>query len=72
MFDDDDELGFYSLRDAIRITTLSRSTILRGVEGGTFPPPCHISAGRIGWPKPVLQGWVASKSGPPGQDRRPR
>lgn len=34
--------AFYRLRDVMRITALSRSTIYRRVAEGRFPAPVHL------------------------------
>ena len=38
---------------------LSRSTIYRMIEAGTFPPPRRISAGTVRWPRSEIEKWKA-------------
>jgi predicted DNA-binding transcriptional regulator AlpA len=54
-------VGFYSLRDVMRITTLSRATIYRMVRAGTFPRPFRISVGRIAWLISDFDRWMADR-----------
>jgi prophage regulatory protein len=50
--------AFYRLRDVIRITALSRSTIYRRIAEGRFPEPVHLGGRASGWPRAALQQWV--------------
>lgn len=34
--------AFYRLRDVVRITALSRSTVYRRIAEGRFPAPIHL------------------------------
>lgn len=36
---------------------LSRSTIYRMIEAGTFPRPRRISAGTVRWPRSEIESW---------------
>ena len=49
--------AFYRLRDVMRITALSRSTIYRRIAEGRFPAPVHLG-GRAAWPCASLQLWI--------------
>lgn len=55
--------AFYRLRDVIRITSLSRSTIYRRVAEGRFPSPIHLSGRASGWPSSALQHWIDDPEG---------
>lgn len=47
-----------------KITSLSRSTIDRGVKAGRFPPPINITpGGRVAWRQSDIQAWVADPLG---------
>jgi prophage regulatory protein len=50
--------AFYRLRDVIRITALSRSTIYRRITEGRFPAPVHLGGRASGWPRTSLQQWI--------------
>lgn len=50
--------AFYRLRDVMRITALSRSTIYRRVAEGRFPAPVHLGGRASAWPCASLQLWV--------------
>src|SRR5262249_16778298 len=48
-----------SMKDVVRITGLSKSTIKRWVNdpAGTFPKPLRLSKRRIGWPGDQVNAW---------------
>lgn len=50
--------AFYRLRDVIRISALSRSTIYRRIAEGRFPPPMALGGRASGWPREELQAWI--------------
>lgn len=50
--------AFYRLRDVIRITALSRSTVYRRIAEGRFPAPVHLGGRASGWEASELQEWV--------------
>lgn len=50
--------AFYRLRDVMRITALSRSTIYRRVAEGRFPAPVHLGGRASGWQCASLQQWI--------------
>jgi prophage regulatory protein len=50
--------AFYRLRDVMRITALSRSTIYRRVAEGRFPAPVHLGGRASAWPCTSLQLWI--------------
>jgi prophage regulatory protein len=47
-----------SLKDVVRITGVSASTIKRRVQDGSFPEPKHISIRRIGWQAGDVKAWL--------------
>lgn len=50
--------AFYRLRDVMRITALSRSTIYRRVAEGRFPAPVHLGGRASAWQCTSLQQWI--------------
>lgn len=42
-------------------TGLSRSTIYRKMEDGTFPRPKRISAQAVAWPQSKIEAWKAAQ-----------
>lgn len=55
--------AFYRLRDVMRITALSRSTIYRRVAEGRFPAPVHLGGRASAWQCSSLQLWVDNPEG---------
>lgn len=50
--------GVSSLNQVKELSGLSRSTIYREVEAGTFPAPIKLSERRIAWRNADLIAWV--------------
>jgi prophage regulatory protein len=46
-------------REVVKITGLSRTTIWRGVNAGTFPRPVRLTSGTIGWCQADVADWLA-------------
>lgn len=55
--------AFYRLRDVMRITALSRSTIYRRVAEGRFPAPVHLGGRASAWQGIALQLWIDNPEG---------
>ncbi|MEO8186131.1 MAG: AlpA family transcriptional regulator [Burkholderiaceae bacterium] len=55
--------AFYRLRDVMRITALSRSTVYRRVAEGRFPSPVHLGGRASAWPSAALQEWIDDPEG---------
>jgi prophage regulatory protein len=55
--------AFYRLRDVMRISALSRSTIYRRIAEGRFPAPVNLGGRASGWPTASLQEWVDDPEG---------
>jgi prophage regulatory protein len=55
--------AFYRLRDVMRITALSRSTIYRRISEGRFPSPVHLSERASAWQSAALQAWIDDPEG---------
>jgi len=47
--------------DVQDITGLSRSTIYRHVNAGTFPTPIKLTERLIGWRASVILSWMANR-----------
>ncbi len=48
-------------KDVQDITGLSRSTIYRHVNAGTFPAPIQLTDRLIGWHSTIISDWVAAR-----------
>lgn len=51
--------AFYRLRDVIKITALTRTTLYRRIAVGLFPRPVHLGGRVCAWPRTALQAWIA-------------
>jgi prophage regulatory protein len=49
-----------SVRDVVRETTLSRTTVWRMVRRGEFPRPVQLSPGRVGFLREDVERWRAA------------
>ena len=52
---------FLRLKDVIRITSLSRSTIYRYVASGMFPKQIQIAPKIVVWIESDVQKWMSEK-----------
>lgn len=50
-------------REVTHRTTLSRTSIWRGVKAGWFPPPVQLTPTRIAWKESDILAWIASRAG---------
>jgi prophage regulatory protein len=55
--------AFYRLRDVMRISALSWSTIYRRISEGRFPAPIHLGGRASAWPSADLQTWIDDPEG---------
>jgi prophage regulatory protein len=55
--------AFYRLRDVMRISALSRSTIYRRISEGRFPSPVRLGGRASAWPSAELQAWIDDPEG---------
>ena len=53
---------FYRLKDVIRITSLSRSTIYRYAASGIFPKQIEITPSIVVWLESDIQKWMSEQS----------
>ncbi|SFO27109.1 transcriptional regulator, AlpA family [Roseovarius lutimaris] len=49
-------------KDVEQLTGLSRSTIYRHVNAGTFPAPVKLTERLIGWRASAISGWMDSRA----------
>lgn len=54
---DDDML---SMSEVLRVTGISKTTVKRRVQDGTFPKPVRLSVRRMGWPAVEVKAWLAA------------
>lgn len=47
-----------SVKQVCEITSISRSTVYRKVEAGTFPPPVHLGGNMVRWVLRDVQNWI--------------
>ena len=52
---------FYRLKDVIRVTSLSRSTIYRYMDDGLFPKQIEIAPRIVVWLESDVQKWMSEK-----------
>ncbi len=50
--------AFYRLRDVMRITALSWSTIYRRIAEGRFPTPVYLGGRASAWQHASFQLWI--------------
>ena len=48
---------FYRMRDVLRMTALSRSSLYRRIAAGTFPAPVSLGGAAKGWRRIDLEQW---------------
>ncbi len=58
-----DRTTFLRLSAVKARTGLSRTTIYRRMESGTFPRSIQISSGLVGWNEADIDSWVADPMG---------
>lgn len=54
---------FYRMRDVLRMTALSRSSLYRRIAAGTFPPPISLGGAAKGWRRSDLEQWEQNPAG---------
>ncbi|MFT0850287.1 AlpA family phage regulatory protein [Achromobacter sp. F4_2707] len=54
---------FYRMRDVLRMTALSRSSLYRRIAAGNFPPPVSLGGKAKGWRREELEQWAEDPSG---------
>jgi len=48
---------FYRMRDVLRMTSLSRSSLYRRIAAGSFPAPVSLGGAAKGWRRIDLEQW---------------
>lgn len=54
---------FYRMRDVLRMTALSRSSLYRRIAAGTFPAPVSLGGAAKGWRRRDLEQWEQDPGG---------
>lgn len=54
---------FYRMRDVLRITALSRSSLYRRIAAGTFPALVSLGGAAKGWRRSDLEQWKQDPGG---------
>lgn len=54
---------FYRMRDVLRLTALSRSSLYRRIAGGTFPASVSLGGAAKGWRRTDLEQWAENPGG---------
>lgn len=49
-------------KDVEKVTTLSRSSIYRKMQEGTFPRPIRLGGSSIGWRADDIQQWIDERA----------
>lgn len=49
------------LPEVLARTGLSRSTLYRRVDEGTFPAPISLGIRAVGWPESEVQSWIEQR-----------
>lgn len=51
---------YYRFADVLEKTGLSRRTIYRKMDNGTFPQSVKLSDSAVGWPEEQINAWLAN------------
>ena len=54
-------MNFYKMKDLIRLLSVSRWTILRMIEAGTFPEPIRVTSKTPRWPANEVDDWMQGR-----------
>jgi prophage regulatory protein len=54
-------LRFLSVKEVVRRTSLSRATVYRLVQAGTFPHPVTLTGARSAWVETEITAWMQSR-----------
>lgn len=52
---------FYRMRDLTEMMGLSRYTILRMIDAGSFPQPVKLAKRAVGWPVVEVSEWMQQR-----------
>ncbi len=53
---------FLSLPEVAQWAGVSKSTVLRYTEAGTFPPKVRLGPGRVAWSRHELENWAQERA----------
>jgi prophage regulatory protein len=53
-----EDSSFLDIKQVMKATSLSRSSIYRGVKAGTFPAPVAVTTGRVAWRAADVAIWI--------------
>jgi prophage regulatory protein len=56
-----DDTTMLDMKEVVRRTGLSESTVERRYKAGKFPRPVQLSERRIGWPASKIKAWLAER-----------
>lgn len=56
------EQKLLNLRDVVAMTTLSRATVYRFIQGGVFPRSVRIGPRRVAWLESDVIGWMTART----------
>lgn len=54
-------LRFLPVKEVVRRTSLSRATVYRLVQAGTFPKPVTLTGARTAWVETEITTWMQSR-----------
>ena len=54
----DQNFRLLTFREVCRIVGLSRATVYKRIQNGTFPPPIHIAPRVPRWRSDAFQAWI--------------
>ena len=54
--------AFLRTKDITELLGVTRTTIWRWRREGTFPEPHRIGPATVGWPRAVIEDWLASQA----------
>lgn len=63
-------LAILRLKQVMAETGLSRSSIYRGIQAGTFPSPISLGPRSVGWHCGQIDAWLANPAGYRAQEAK--
>ena len=54
-------ISIMRVKDVLEAVNVDRKTLYRWRENGTFPRPLRLGPASIGWPRHVVDEWVANR-----------
>jgi len=62
-------IRFISMREVRNRTSLSKTTIHKRINAGTFPRPVGLEGSRVAFVEAQVEAWMKARVGDGGQDR---